>query len=60
MAAGFFRKVKKGLMKFGIGLSKILQNPILTTAANLTVPFLGTAGKAFGGWTEKVLTQGHF
>ena len=47
-------------MKFGVGLSKLLQNPILTTAANLTVPFLGTAGKAFGGWTEKVLTQGHF
>ena len=60
MAAGFFRKVKNGLRKFGIGLTKVLQNDMLVKAADKVVPYLGTTGKAFGGWAEKVLTQNHF
>ena len=60
MAAGFFRKVKNGLRKFGIFGAKLLQSDLVKNLNNKIFNGLGDMYNKAGGTLEKILTQNHF
>lgn len=55
MAAGFFNKLKTFLAKTALFGTKLLQNKVLTSIADKTVPYLGTVTSKVGGALESVL-----
>ena len=60
MSAGFFRKVKNALRKFGIYGAKLMQTSLVKNLNNKIFNGLGDMYNKAGGALEKILTQNHF
>lgn len=58
MAAGFFAKIKNFFGKIALGLTKVIQNPVLNAISNAALPGLGTVSNKIGSALQSVLNNG--